>query len=343
MELRHLRYFAVVAEYGNVRVASNHLHISQPAVSRQIHDLETELGVQLFDRTTKGLRLTRAGEQYLSETRRALAMIEAAGRSARRVMEGRSGRLSIGLVEIAGWEGIVPHTLGEFRNSYGDVDLHLHPISTPEQLRTIEDGTLDGGFIYAFDPLPDGFESIPLTRHDVMLAAPVHWREGKPANVSIRSLAREPFVVFQRKAYPTYYDRLINACSRAGLTIHIVQEVGSEAAMLSLVSAGIGVAIVNSCNRWRAPSRVNFIELNDLSIPLPLSFAYLRSNSNPALTRFVETLRTGLTRGHSRRGKRVSVHAPANGNSFLPETSLLLPTASSELTQSATHSRSDRR
>ncbi len=296
MELRHLRYFVVVAEYGNVRVASNHLHISQPAISRQIHDLETELGVQLFDRTTRGLRLTRAGEQYLSETRRALAMIEAAGRSARMVMEGRSGRLSIGLVEIAGWEGLVPSALGEFRKDYGDVDLHLNPTTTPEQLRAIEDGTLDGGFIYAFDPLPDGFESIPLTPHGVVLATPMGWRGGKSTKVSIHSLSKESFVAFHRTVYPTYYDRLINACSQAGLTIHIVQEVGSEAAMLSLVSAGIGVAIVNSCNRWRAPSRVNFVELADLSVPLPLSFAYFRSNSNPALIRFVETLRKGLAR-----------------------------------------------
>jgi len=290
MELRHLRYFVVVAEYGNVRIASEHLHISQPAVSRQIHDLEAELGVRLFDRTTKGLRLTRAGEQYLSDTRRALAAIEAAGRSARRIMEGRSGRLGIGLVEIAGWEGLIPSALGEFRGTHRDVDLHLHPSTTPEQLRAIENGTLDGGFVYVFDPLPDGFESMPLARHDVVLATPANWRGGHLASVPIRGLANEPFVTFQRAVYPTYHDRLIEACSQAGLRLGIVQEVGGEAAILSLVSAGIGIAIVNSCNRWRAPARVNFVELEDLSIPLPLSFAYLRSNSNPALARFVETL-----------------------------------------------------
>src|SRR3546814_7807996 len=107
MELRHLRYFIVVADYGNVRVASSHLHISQPAISRQIHDLKKELGVQLFDRPARGLRLTRADERYLIEVRRPLAMIEAAVRSARWVMKGRSGRLSIGLVERTGGEGLV--------------------------------------------------------------------------------------------------------------------------------------------------------------------------------------------------------------------------------------------
>src|SRR3546814_16318430 len=91
MELRHLRYFIVVAEYGNVRVASSHLHISQPAISRQIHDLDKTLGLQLFDRTARGLRLPRAGERYLLEVLRPLALIEAAGRSSRRGMEGRRG------------------------------------------------------------------------------------------------------------------------------------------------------------------------------------------------------------------------------------------------------------
>lgn len=291
MELRHLRYFIVVAEYRNVRVASNHLHISQPAISRQIHDLEDELGVQLFDRTTRGLRLTRAGEQYLLEARRIMTMIEAAGRTALRVMEGKLGRLNVGLVEIAGWEGLVPSVLGEFRKGHSDVDIHLHPLTTPEQLRAIEDGTLDGGFVYAFDPLPeDDFQSVLLIHHDVVLATPLGWREGTSTGPYIRTLAAEPFVTFQRMVYPTYYDRLINACSHAGLTMHVVQEVGGEAAILSLVSAGIGIAIVNSCNQWRAPSRVNFVQIEDFSVPLPLSFVYLRSNSNPALVRFVETL-----------------------------------------------------
>lgn len=282
----------VVAEHGNVRVAASHLHISQPAISRQIHDLEGELGIQLFDRTARGLHLTSAGERYLVEIRRAVDMIEAAGRSAQSVAAGRLGRLNIGLVEIAGWEGPVPSTLGEFQKAYGDVYLHLRPMTTPEQLSAIEDGTLDGGFVYAFDPLPSDFESVLLARHDVVLATPLAWHEGVSSSASIRSLINAPFVTFQRSVYPTYYDRLLNACTQAGLTMRVVQEVGSEAAILSLISAGIGVAIVNSCNRWRSPSRVRFMELEDLSVPLPLSFAWLRSNSNPALTRFVETLKS---------------------------------------------------
>jgi DNA-binding transcriptional LysR family regulator len=290
MELRHLRYFTTVAEYGNMRMASDHLHISQPAISRQIHDLEAELRVQLFDRTARGLVLTRAGERYLAEAHRILAMIDAAGRSARMVMEGKSGRLSVGLVEIASWEGLIPAALGEFRRRHEEVELHLHPATTPELLRAVEEEELDGAFVYAFDPLPGALESTPLMQHGVVLAVPLTWRGSTRAAVQARDLAAEPFVTFQRAVYPTYYDRLVQACSSAGLTLRVVQEMASEAAVLSLVSAGVGVAIVNSCNRWRAPSRVAFLELSDLAVPLPLSFVRLTGNSNPALARFEEIL-----------------------------------------------------
>ncbi|WP_103035450.1 LysR family transcriptional regulator [Castellaniella caeni] len=295
MELRHLRYFTTVAEYGSMRMASDRLHISQPAISRQIHDLEAELRVRLFDRTARGLVLTRAGERYLIEVHRILSMIEAAGRSARMVMEGKSGRLAVGLVEIASWEGLIPAALGEFRRRHEAVDLHLHPATTPELLRAVEDGELDGAFVYAFDPLPETIASTRLTQHGVVLAVPQNWHGNTRADVSARDLVDEPFVTFQRAIYPTYYDNLIHACACAGLTLRVVQEMSSEAAMLSLVSADVGLAVVNSCNRWRAPSRVTFLALSDLAVALPLSFVRLAGNSNPALTHFEEILKRAAT------------------------------------------------
>lgn len=136
-----------------------------------------------------------------------------------------------------------------------------------------------------------------LTQHGVVLAVPRSWRGGTRAGVPARDLIDEPFITFQRAVYPTHYDRLIHACSCAGLTLRVVQEMASEAAVLSLVSAGVGVAIVNSCNRWRAPSRVTFLALSDLAVPLPLSFVRLAGNSNPALARFEEILKGCKTQG----------------------------------------------
>lgn len=291
MELRHLRYFIAVAEHGNVRVASTHLHVTQPAVSRQLHDLEEELGVLLFDRTPRGLRLTKAGSCYLVDARQALAMLEAAGQSARMVAVGRQGQVNIGLIESAGWDGLIPTAFGAFQKEHENVGIQLRPLTTPGQLAAIEAGTLDGGFVYTFAPLPAAFASVPLEQHNVALATPLEWQP-EATVASVRSLTDQPFVTFQRSIYPAYYDRLLTSCSRAGLTLRVVQEVESEAAVLSLVSAGIGVAIVNDRNKGRPPARVRFIELSDLSIPLPLSFTHLRANTNPALMRFIDTLRS---------------------------------------------------
>jgi DNA-binding transcriptional LysR family regulator len=294
MELRHLRYFIAVAEYENVRAASARLHVSQPAVSRQIHDLEEELQVALFQRTTRGLKLTQAGTAFLHSARDALAVIDDGVRVARMSAAGRRGHLRVGLVDNAAWDGLVPATFGRLQDEAQEVSIQLTPMNTPPQIAAIEAGALDGGFVYLFDPLPDSCEIIPLIKHDVVLAVPLEWNAVPGTALQARQLIDQPFVLFQRQVYPAYYDRLLSLCSQAGLTLRVVQEVASEAAILSLVSAGIGLAIVNSANLGRPPARVRFIKLIDLSVPLPLSFVYARGNGNPALARFIDTLKAVL-------------------------------------------------
>lgn len=294
MELRHLRYFVAVADSESVRVASSRVHITQPAISRQIHQLEEEIGVALFERLPRGLKLTEAGRIFLEETRKALATIEGGLKAAKQARDGLRGQLRIGFVENAGWDGLVPSALGRLQETSPDLELELKPLSTPEQMEELLEDQLDAGFVYLFSELPPGFEHIPLFEYNVVLAAPTHWPGLEGGRVAASSLADQPFLAFRRKVYPAYYDRLIAACTSAGLTMDIVQEVSSEAAVLSLVSAGLGVAIVNSANRGRPPARVRFIDLKDLSVPLPLSFIYKKDNANPALQRMLQALRYTL-------------------------------------------------
>lgn len=290
MEIRHIRYFVAVAEHLNVRMAAGRLHVTQPAVSRQIHDLEDELGAPLFDRTARGLRLTEAGSHFLADCRKILAMVDQAKRSAQLISQGLSGQLRIGMVESAGWDGLIPQAIGQFQKEAPAVSLQIAPMMTPQQLDALAAGAIDAGVVYALDPLPDAYEAVALARHDVILAVPATAPPQKTATVPAASLNGQPFVLFHRSVYPAYHDRLLASCQRAGLTPHVVQEVGSEGAELTLVSAGIGIAIVNAANRARPPARVRFVELADVSVPLPLSFVRLRSNTNPALQRFTEVL-----------------------------------------------------
>ncbi|MBI6853987.1 LysR family transcriptional regulator [Pseudomonas lijiangensis] len=295
MELRHLRYFIAAAEHKSVREASEHLHITQPAISRQIQDLESELGVRLLERSPRGLVLTRAGESYLRDVRKVMTALDEAAQSAQRIAAGKQGRLRLGYVENMGWDGMLPSTLHRFQIDVPDVRVELTALNSPEQLRAISDEILDGGFIYQYGALPDEFTAFPLACHDVVLAIPRAWGidsdESLPLN--IRLLADRPFVMLPRSAYVSYYDRLIGACQKCGVELNVVQEATTEAAILSLVCAGIGAAIVNSANLGRPPAQVQFFRLKDLSIPMPLAFVHRKGASNPILTRFLSLFQPG--------------------------------------------------
>lgn len=293
MELRQLRYFIAVADYKSVRLASEHLHITQPAVSRQIQDMEAELGFKLFDRSPRGLTLTPAGQSYLRDARKIMVLLESAASSAQRLAVGLAGQLRLGFVENAGWDGLLPKLFRKFQSEVPAVKLELSTLNSPEQLQGISDGTLDGGFIYQFGSVPDEFATMPLLKNDVVLAVPHEWdmaskNECEP--IELRSMINRPFVMFPRYVYPSYYDRLIGACQQIGVSLNVVQEETTEAAILSLVCAGVGAAIVNSANRGRPPALVKFFNLEDLSIQMPLVFAYRAQNNNPVLARFILAL-----------------------------------------------------
>jgi DNA-binding transcriptional LysR family regulator len=291
MELRHLRYFIAVAELRSVRAASEQLHVTQPAISRQIKDLEDFIGAALFERTPRGLTLTAAGEAYLAQAREILARVDAANRLARQIASGTQGHLRLGFVENAAWSGIVSHALHAFEQALPNVSLELQPMNTPAQLEAIAGGRLDGGFCYRVGTLPEGIASVHVLEQNVVLAVPEAWTLGTSGTVAAIELRETPFIAFPRSVYPAYYDRLLSACAERGLTLDIRQEATTETAILSLVSAGMGAAIVNAANRDRPPARVRFVDLQDLSVPLPLEFCYLENEANMALNRFVGHLR----------------------------------------------------
>jgi DNA-binding transcriptional LysR family regulator len=300
MELRHLRYFIAVAENQSFRVAAERIHVTQPAITRQIQYLEAEIGAMLFQRTPAGVILTSAGELFLREARTALSLLRAATLSARRVANGLEGNLRIGFVENSSWDGLVPDVIARYQAQASDVHLELLPLGSPEQIESIMSNRMDGGFIYTFDDLPADVISIPLMKKSVLLAVPRQWEWPEDHAICAGELNDKPLISFPRNTYPAYHDYLIQACGKAGLVLNVVQEVGTEAAILSLVAAGIGAAIVNAANRSRQPARVQFLELSNLEMEIPLVFAYRAANSNPTLERFIVMLNS-LHAGVSRR------------------------------------------
>ena len=288
MELRHLRYFVAVGEEQHFGRASLRLRVAQPALSRQIQDLEKEVGFKLFERLPRGVKLSGAGSLFLEDARRILQEIGESAARAARVARGQSGTLRIGFTENASWRGVVPDSFRRFREQLPDAELLLRPASSLEQLEALRAGRLDAGFLNFMQSADPDFEQLVVASTDIELAAPKKHRLTRLTKLRLRDLKDAPFVWFPRWASPALYDNLMRECYRGGLkSPRIVQEGLNEATILSLVSTGLGVGWVLGTARWRCPSTVAILRVVDLKISLPLVLAWRRDNSSPLLANFV--------------------------------------------------------
>ena len=288
MELRHLRYFAAVGEEQHYGRAAQRLRVAQPALSRQIQDLEDEVGFLLFERLPRGVKLSAAGKLFLEDARRILQQVNEAAARAGRVARGQSGTLRIGFTENASWHGVVPDSLRRFRERQPGAELQLHPAGSVDQLENIRAGRVDAGFVFNM-PKSDGeLDQLPVAMQHVELAAPRGHPLSKIKKLRLRDLLDAPFVWFPRREAPAFYDRLMHECYRGGLkSPRIVQEAANEATILSLVSHGMGVGWVNGTARWRCPKQVVILSITDLNMPLPMALAWRRDNNSPLLASFI--------------------------------------------------------
>jgi DNA-binding transcriptional LysR family regulator len=288
MELRHLRYFVAVGEEQHYRRASRRLRVAQPALSRQIRELEEEVGFKLFDRLPRGVKLSAAGRLFLEDARRILqAVSEAIARSAH-VARGQSGTLRVGFPENASWHGVVPDSFRRFREQQPDAELQLQPAASLELLDAIRSGRLDAGFLNFMPNVDPELDQLAVAVHRVELAVPKRHPLTKLKKLRLRELTDASFVWFPRRASPAFYDRLMHECYRGGLKApRIVQEGLNEATILSLVSTGLGVGWVLGSARWRCPETVAILPVVDLNVPLWLALAWRRDNTSPLVARFI--------------------------------------------------------
>src|SRR6266511_4136456 len=172
MELRHLRYFVAVGEEQHYGHAAERLRIAQPALSRQIQDLEEEIGFKLFDRLSRGVKISAAGKLFLEDARRILQQVDEATMRARRVAYGQSGTLRVGFVESISWHGVVPDSFRYFREHHPDVELHLKPLSSLEQIYAVRSGQLDAGFVFTIANTDQELAVLEVAVLGLVLAAP---------------------------------------------------------------------------------------------------------------------------------------------------------------------------
>lgn len=296
MELRHLRYFVGVAEEQHFGRAAERLRVAQPSLSRQIRDLEREMGFLLFDRLPRGVRLSAAGKLFLSDARRILQDVNEAKRRAKRIALGKAGTLRIGIATAVSWHGLVVESFREFRRWQPDVELELHHLLSVHQVEAVLSGRLDAGFVANLTPWHKDLAHWEFAQDRMLLAVPkghpLTTREG----IRLRDLREMPFIWFPRWVNPVIYDQMMRACARGGLSApRIVQEATDRDTNLGLVQCRIGIAWMTESTRWHCPRGIVLLPVVDMNVRLPSSLIWKKDNSSPLLQKFVAQVQATKT------------------------------------------------
>jgi DNA-binding transcriptional LysR family regulator len=243
MELRHLRYFVVVAEELNLTRAAAKLHVAQPALSRQMHDLEDELQTPLFARTRAGVELTRAGRAFYPKARGILAQTADAMNEARTAAGAVSGRLGLGYPSGLHLNYLAP-LIADFRKAHPTVEFDFFHALPPEQVKALRNLRIDVGFV-ALPLHADGIEQQPIWRVPFKVVLPERHPLAKKREFKLTDLRHEDFVFCTRESRPEFYDEFFRLCANAGFHPRIVQEVGGyPTTLLGLVSVGAGIGVL---------------------------------------------------------------------------------------------------
>jgi len=286
VELRHLRYFVAVAEAQNVlRAATQKLHVSQPAVSRQIRDLEDELGVQLFERTGKSVRLTDAGQVFLKEARTVLERTNEAVRNVRVFAQAGETELHIGYTPIFRTQ-IVSPALRAFQQAMPKVHVKLHDWTSEKIVTSLRDGRLQLAFIgrpakrREFHDLR--FEE--LLREQVHLAVPPTHPLAQRRSVSLGDAAREPFVGLTHEDFPDYHAYLAAIFAPVKNKPRVIEEHDSMTSVISAVEAGTGVGL--AVLDYSFGGRVKLVRLTPAPKPFSFGIAARKGRLSPATEKF---------------------------------------------------------
>ena len=288
MELRHLRYFIGVAEEENVSRAALKLHVSQPALSRQIRDLEEELGFLLLERSAKSVRLTEAGRAFLTEARAVLQRTEDAVKAARAIATGVRGELHVGYAPSL-TARILPPTLRAFQAELPNVRVRLHDLSTEEMLAGLREGKLQIAFVVRLTPaLLRGLRFEELARDSICLAVgPKHPLAGR-RSVSLAEVAREPLITYSRKDYPDAHENLAAMFAAIKSKPRIAEEHDSVSSLIAAVEAGNGVAIAPQSLACTAGPRLKLIPFSPAPAPLIIGAAWSKDGLTAAAERFLK-------------------------------------------------------
>lgn len=293
MELRQIRYFLAVAEELHFRKAAERLHVAEQPMGYQIRRLEDELGFKLFERTTRSVRLTPAGESFMGDARRILAQAERAADTARRIAAGEAGVVRLGY-ESSTVVSVLPDFVRLFRAEYPEIDLVLVEHSKAG-LEPLAAGDTDACLVTRFARIPSTFEYLPIMTDDAVAAIFAEHPLAERPNVSLSDLADEPFLGYADASGESANRFMAQLVERAGTEAPVQSEADTFTALLGLVSAGLGFTIVTASACKLFADEVAYVPLSDPAVGVDYGLA-LRAGEQAATAEALRTVATHLAK-----------------------------------------------
>jgi DNA-binding transcriptional LysR family regulator len=306
MELRHLRYFVAAAEEEHFGRASNRLHVSRPAVSQMVSDLEGELDTVLFERMAQRVKLTAAGRALLPQFQMIMNDLSQAVAMVKRVGQGKTGALNIGYGSLTLLHPLFRAAIKRFNETCPDVTLSLFEIPSAEQPKALAEGKIHAGFMHfgpkavlrrarrgaGAVPQDDGaLERLRIQSGGLGVVVPHDHALASRKSVSLAELCKERFVVVPNSSVSPGYGPLHALCEKAGFQPRIVQEVGSIASQLNLVSVGMGIGLTVTGKNFTYPVSLAVIPLKDVNYTTTFALGCVKGRCEPLLERLVEIVK----------------------------------------------------
>lgn len=286
MELRHLRYFIAAAEEENVSRAALKLHVSQPGISRQIKDLEDEIGFQLFERSAKSLKLTEAGKVFLAEAKSILQRADNAVKNARAVAENAGGELHVGYAPSLTVK-ILPQALRAFQTQFPKVRVSLHDLSTEEMLSKLREGKLHLALtVQPQKKLLRDLNFKLLANYSMCIAVAPKHPFAKLKSVTLAQLAGEPLIGYRRADYPDYHEHL-EALADGHPGLHVAEEHDGITSIIAAVESGRGFALVPDLFECMVGPRLKIIPLNPKGENISVGAIWKKGEASPLVEKFV--------------------------------------------------------
>jgi DNA-binding transcriptional LysR family regulator len=289
IKLHQIRYFTAVAEALNFRRAAEVLNIAQPALTRCIHKLEEEIGARLFERTTRKVALTHAGQVFLEGSQEVLKSLEHAVDRVQMSLDGESGHLVLGYTDFA-IHGELPEIVKEFRSQYPDVSVEPRHGFTSTQLTDIQNGTIDFGFVTGPIRRP-GFDVLNIRNDLFVVILPETHHLAAKSQISLKDLISEPFILGNEKGWEHFHDHLYRIFRAHGFEPQVVQRAFNIEGIFGLIACGMGVTIQLQCLENQVRKGLIIRPLLESNEAVPTITLWNKGSITPVKTNFINFLK----------------------------------------------------